>query len=231
MNIDDITNVKLPKIGFFPAIFAHQAALMERYHEIEQRNGANSPAPPFVLDDKHVQWRIKDLFWRATEELAEAIECMDHVILQVLRPMEAWDSDPQLRHFYEEMIDALHFIVEAMITSGIVLENDQAWTKYLSERSRNVLVSDIFQFRGQTQLRIQILEIITSLGLAANCLKNKPWKQTHMPTDVNRYKTFLMDTWKLFLLLWSSLGVGLKELYIIYAKKAEVNRFRQRSQY
>lgn len=231
MNIDDVKKVDIPESGkLLPSIFAHQRVLMEKYHDIEVSNGANSPEPPWNIDDKLVQWRLKDLFWRTTEEIAEAHECKPARIPP--QPMQVWDSDTNLRHFFEELIDSLHFLVEASIVAGMPFHNDDSWHRsilIIRAHQRRAKIKDCIDTVGCTTM--MTFNFIAHMGLAANCLKNKPWKQTQMLTDKDKFNTHLAGAWHSFFRMWYEYGMSLQDMYVIYAKKARVNEFRQRSQY
>ena len=67
-------------------------------------------------------------------------------------------------HHIEELIDALHFYTELMIMTGY----DTVVIKMSS--------SSVGKFH-----------VVQSLGLAMNCLKQKPWKQHHFQTDMTLF--------------------------------------------
>lgn len=73
--------------------------------------------------------------------------------------------------------------------------------------------------------------VVEELGEAMNCLKNKPWKMTHMLTDEDHYKEELADTFHFFIELCINSGIDAKELFTLYFKKSKVNEFRVRSKY
>jgi hypothetical protein len=116
-------------------------------------------------------------------------------------------------HRLEELIDALHFFVELNILSGY----------YPSISYDDVYLLDTDEPHPYL--------VIESIGMAMNCLKNKPWKQTHMLTDVKKYYLHLYNAWCEFFRLLKSEGLTEEDLYILYYKKATVNKFRQRSKY
>ena len=84
---------------------------------------------------------------------------------------------------------------------------------------------------GQQRLKDFMERIIEELMEAANCLKNKPWKQTHMVTDEVHYKEELIDAFHFFIELLILSGIGPEELYDFYFAKSKVNEFRQESGY
>jgi hypothetical protein len=225
MNIDDVTALEIPEGSIMEAMYDHQMSLMEKYDEIETRNGFEVPKKPWHPDDPKVQARLKDLFWRFTEELAESMEHI-HEIELYGNWTERWSEDAKLRHLFEEMADALHFLIEASIMGGIEWSDIKGW----DDRSREGIYypdADI----NPICIRDQIAKVVIQLGLAANTLKNKPWKSTHMETDKKRFKKFMLSTWMRFIELWHMFGCDLTQIWQLYSRKKQVNEFRQGSNY
>ena len=69
------------------------------------------------------------------------------------------------------------------------------------------------------------------MGIAANVLKNKPWKLTQMSTDIQKFKNKLIATWIEFAFLWQELGCAKEDVYTLYTKKHDVNVWRQNTNY
>lgn len=113
------------------SIFAGQRMLMERYYEIEQRNGAVvvSPSDEGELDDREVQIRIKDLAYRVVEELSEATNCLKN------KPWKDTFVETDKAHFIEELADAFHFFVELAVTAG--LDADALFAIYFRKHAVN----------------------------------------------------------------------------------------------
>jgi hypothetical protein len=127
MNIKDVSKsaIDVPDSprDMLREIFLEQQDLMKKYQEIEEM-------PPWPMDFQHKGSQIwfKNFMWRAHEELAEAEEaltscdlknpalCIDHII-----------------HFYEELSDALHFMIELMIVADV--------SPYMSRTNEDVLSS------------------------------------------------------------------------------------------
>lgn len=226
MNVKDIANPAETPKDMLADIFNKQRQLMEKYHKIEKANGLLiCEEIPVNLNDPKGQLRLKDFFWRATEEVGEALEALDK---------EDYD------HFYEELADALHFLVEACIlagglrddidtfgTGGDALEN----IFYKVKSDFNVDGPYIETGRGKRYLYIRAMRFIRDLGLAANCLKNKPWKQTHILTDEAKFHKCLLTAFESFISLCELAGFSAQTLYNMYFRKNEVNKFRQRSGY
>jgi len=223
MNIEDITQkIEVPKESLIATIFDHQRTLMIRYDEIERKNGFKVPEFPYHIENAQVQARIKDMFWRTTEELAEALETIPTVSYLQNWPAH-WDSDVEVRHFFEEITDALHFLVEASIIAN------------LDPQEVQTLSTSIFNyqaFREQTYRTLRLIkQIPMALGSTANILKNKPWKQTQMCTDTKKFKENFLISWRHFLEMWACLDCKEVHLYIFYTKKNLVNQWRQKTKY
>ena len=90
---------------------------------------------------------------------------------------------------------------------------------------------DIQSHCGQQRLKDFAWRITEEIGEAMSCLKNKPWKSTPMQTDVTHYKEEIADAFHFFIELCILSGIGPHDLYELYFRKSEVNRFRQESNY
>lgn len=223
MNIDDVAkdSIVIPQGSLFDAMFKHQHGLAIRYEPIERRNGFWHPGTTLPhIDDAKLQHFLKDMFWRTTEELAEAYECLDSIDSEW---RSAWDEHADVRHFFEELADSLHFLIEATVYSQISFASiDPLWVD--AQRTQATV-------RGHSLVPSHMQSIIMRMGLAANCLKNKPWKETQMPTDVGLFRKKLIEAWEPMCQMWSDLGCTLDEVYVLYMRKNAVNLFRQRTKY
>ncbi len=126
---------------------------------------------------------------------------------------ELAEADEALRgghdeHFKEELIDALHFLTEMTIIAGY----KKIDPIYLQEKP-------------------DFWEITYELGLMCNCLKNKPWKQSQMMTDAKKFESHLVKAWFNFYTFLHNNGLSDQDIYKIYFKKKEVNKFRIKSKY
>jgi len=90
---------------------------------------------------------------------------------------------------------------------------------------------DINSHRGQARLKDMTWRCVEELGEAMNCLKNKPWKQTMMETDLTHYREELADAFHFFVELCILSGLSATDLFTLYFLKSEVNKFRQDSKY
>ncbi len=119
MNIKDVEAKNLEngedKLDF---IFSRQKELMDKYHDIEKKNGLLQTEDVPVNIDSHLgQARLKDFAWRVTEEIGEAMNCLKN------KPWKQTQMETDVLHYKEELADAFHFFVELCILSGINSED------------------------------------------------------------------------------------------------------------
>ena len=105
------------------------------------------------------------------------------------------------------------------------------------EAKRGALVIDPEDFgkidHRFVQWRIKDLAFrsIEELTEATNTLKNKPWKQSEVPTDKTHFYEELADAFHFFIELCITAGMDAEDLARIYHRKHAVNQFRQESNY
>lgn len=196
-------------------IFERQKELMNKYHDIEKRSGLlQTEDCPVNLNDKGGQARIKDFAWRVMEEVGEAL-----------------DARNDFEHYVEELIDGLHFLTELTILTGytpedIVWDNPNGNDLLLTLYNQNYLGNSPVK----NTMEILVTDLVRDLGMMCNCLKNKPWKQTNMLTDVNEFLHKLRCVWADYFSILS-LSLSPQAIVEVYFKKSQVNKFRQRSNY
>jgi hypothetical protein len=235
VNVDDILDAEVPtdfsKHDRLDLIFMRQHELMKKYLPIEERNGLLiCKDVPVDIDDRFGQSRLKDFFWRVTEELTEAVDAA-----------RVHGHIPN--HTFEEMADALHFLVEALILSGISAGGFPAkrWdaTTHEYEADDGDKLFALYERKigwhrdpgFEPLLENYIYEVIHAIGCASNCLKQRPWKQTHQKTDWPKYREWIIKALEVLIVTFRYLGVGPNGIFSMYWKKSEVNKFRQRSNY
>lgn len=216
-------------------IFNLQYDLMRKYEEIEKRNGLlQTDLFPVNLHDKRGQARLKDFAWRVSEELGEALEAF------ILHP-----DIPE--HYNEEVADALHFLTEFTLLSGISSTNLYQLIEPLLLKEYKAPTNDKLSllyffasvkpeilyrpFREYDELTWATGRVVEKLALACNCLKNKPWKQSQMRTDVGKFQLKVLDIWVAFIGLCITADIPEDELFSLYLGKHGVNNFRIRSKY
>lgn len=80
-------------------------------------------------------------------------------------------------------------------------------------------------------LKQLLWDITFHLQIARNTLKNKPWKQTEMMTDLKQYEDAQREATAALFKFFYFAGFTKESLYVIYYKKNKVNQFRIKSKY
>lgn len=208
--IDDIVRQNGPHFKYFQAIFDRQELLHNRYAQIEANNGFYVPTrviEPSLNDPRFTLW-IRSRFWYVTEELAESLP-------------EAESGDGQ--KFFEEVIDALHYLVEVSMFVDVGINTvEQIW-----ETCGMVQTELIYEPVAERVYS----HIIMQLGLTANLLKNKEWKQTPVSVNQDEFRFRLLATWNKFFMALKCFGLSKEAVYVLYCLKNEINQKRQEDGY
>lgn len=93
------------------------------------------------------------------------------------------------------------------------------------------LWGDLDHPRTQAAIREFAGYTVEELYEAINHLKNKPWKQTHRPTDTAEFKEELADAWHFFIELHILAGLNPLDVFEEYFRKTLVNKHRQETGY
>jgi hypothetical protein len=209
MNVNDImielkAELESYKDNYNKKLFDKQWELIEKYKYIEGLEGFfTESALASNVQTKGGQIVLKDFLWRTAEEVAEGIEAF---------------KKEDMIHFKEELIDALHFLIEFNILADI--------------RPEELMdVSVINEGKKEVSVFESSFDVFYYLGLIGNTLKNKKWKVTEVETDVNRFKELSLITWSTLLGLFSIVFDSPEEVMLFYLKKNEVNKFRQKTNY
>ncbi len=239
MNVNDmvVTAEDLAVRCKLQEIFNRQKELMKIYDPIEVASGLTQTEDvPVDMHDRMGQARLKDFAWRITEELTE---CTD--------ALEKHPNDEV--HFREEIIDAFHFYIELMILSDMEMEflYKSFPDEYeLGRESFFDLLVDGADFGirfnpnpptdAEKSVRLDEVsvlcwEVTENMGKAMNCLKNKPWKQAQMLTDVHVYQQHILYGLFSMFRLMLAVGMASDDMYEMYILKNKVNKFRQKSNY
>lgn len=93
------------------------------------------------------------------------------------------------------------------------------------------LWGDLDHPRTQAAIREFASYTVEELYEAINHLKNKPWKQTRRPTDLDAFREELADAWHFWIEMLILAGLDPTEIFMDYFRKALVNQHRQESGY
>ncbi len=159
----------------------------------------------FDIDVYEDQETFKKYCWRITEEITEALEDTKHH-----------------QHFKEEITDAFNFIIELYSLYGWRLSDLGTIFQegYPDPPEFNEKVSEDFS-----------LKVIKTIGLTANLLKNRKWRQSQYLVDLLVFENRFKEIWKEFEYLVYYSGITQEELFQQWSLKWQVNIFRLESKY
>lgn len=132
--------------------------------------------------------------------------------------------------------DIQHVKVEGDMLRAIFNRQKELEEKYHGiEKANGALVQELplklDTFQGQERARLLIYRIAEELFEAGNCLRNKAWKQSQVPVDIDHFLEEISDAVHFVIQLYIELGLTAEDFASLYLKKSEVNKFRQRSKY
>jgi hypothetical protein len=201
MNIKDFESNEKNVENVLGKIHEQQNALMKEYQVIERL-----PNPPLNLDLYDNQIIIKDFKQRTMEEIAEGIEAF---------------REGDMEHFWEELIDALHFATELNLLVG----KDEKFfitTRDIKDTKVKIKLEDLYYHYGK---------LAEKYGLLCNTLKNKPWKQSGVAVDKDKFYELLKDAFDYLIYFLKRFNLSSDDIYNYYFRKKKVNEFRVRSKY
>lgn len=156
----------------------------------------------FDINTLEDQELFKKLCWQIVEELAEAKEAIE----------EELDSE----HFEEELIDAFNFMLELYQLYGMTPTFDWTMPKWTQVDE---------DFAGD------LLTLIGTIGMTANCLKNREWRQSQYMVDLVVFEDRLKSIWPAFIVVFEHLGLSETQVKGLWSLKYQVNLFRIKSKY
>lgn len=156
----------------------------------------------FDINTLEDQELFKKLCWQIVEELAEAKEAIE----------EELDGE----HFDEELIDAFNFTLELYQLYGMAPSFD--WTLPKGAQDSEDFAGDV-------------LTLIGNIGMTANCLKNREWRQSQYLVDLVVFEDRLKEIWTSFVTMFEHLGLSENRVKELWSLKYQVNLFRIKSKY
>lgn len=156
----------------------------------------------FDINTLEDQELFKKLCWQIVEELAEAKDAIE------------WELDDE--HFDEELTDAFNFTLELYQLYGMAPSFD--WTLPKGAQDSEDFAGDV-------------LTLIGNIGMTANCLKNREWRQSQYLVDLVVFEDRLKEIWTSFVTMFEHLGLSENRVKELWSLKYQVNLFRIKSKY
>lgn len=157
----------------------------------------------FDINTLEDQELFKKLCWQIVEELTEAMEAAE---------------EPDGEHLAEELIDAFNFMLELYQLYGMTPTFDWTLPKWAQILKDGVWSADM-------------LALIGTIGMTANCLKNREWRQSQYLVDLVVFENRLKSIWTAFTVVLDHTGLSETQVKELWSLKYQVNLFRIKSKY
>lgn len=157
----------------------------------------------FDINTLEDQELFKKLCWQIVEELAEAMEAAEK---------------PDDEHLAEELIDAFNFMLELYQLYGMTPPLDWTLPKWAQIMKVEFWSADM-------------LALIGTIGMTANCLKNREWRQSQYLVDLVVFENRLKSIWTAFIVVLYHAGLSETQVKELWSLKYQVNLFRIKSKY
>lgn len=198
-------------------IFERQAAYLETLKPIYLANGfvLHASKWPLNFQGQHEQEEFRLLAWRYTEELFEAMEC--------------YESGSPPADYHEEMADALHFLVELCLATGIrytALTSGFEDVTIDADESDDSLDFVFKQVKKDPIYSQRWFGSIRSLGLGMMSLRQRPWRRDSRESNRAQFVLMMQATFYSFVNVCIRTGITAQELHNAYFAKAKINHQR-----
>lgn len=157
----------------------------------------------FDINTLEDQELFKKLCWQIVEELTEAMEAAE---------------EPDEEHLAEELIDAFNFMLELYHLYGMTPPLDWTLPKWAQIMNVEFWSADM-------------LALIGTIGMTANCLKNREWRQSQYLVDLVVFENRLKSIWTAFIVVLYHAGFSETQVKELWSLKYQVNLFRIKSKY
>jgi hypothetical protein len=134
------------------------------------------------------------------------------IVEELTEAMEAAEK-PDDEHLAEELIDAFNFMLELYHLYGMTPTFD--WTQVLEDED----------------FAADMLALIGTIGMTANCLKNREWRQSQYLVDLVVFENRLKSIWTAFIVVLYHAGLSETQVKELWSLKYQVNLFRIKSKY
>lgn len=131
--------------------------------------------------------------------------------------MEAAE-EPDEEHLAEELIDAFNFMLELYHLYGMTPPLDWTLPKWAQIMKVEFWSADM-------------LALIGTIGMTANCLKNREWRQSQYLVDLVVFENRLKSIWTYFVIMFEHLGLSETRVKELWSLKYQVNMFHIKSKY
>lgn len=131
---------------------------------------------------------------------------------ELCEALEALDNNEE-QHVFEELMDGFNFLIELIGMYGFTINDLDFSNKELD-----------------TSLKMNVLDIIKKIGLTANCLKNRQWRQSQYLVDLYVFEKRFKEVFNAYINLLRTKMTD-QEIIDCWSLKYQVNLFRINTKY
>lgn len=199
------TEIKVKNIiRSFDDLYKYAKKQFLEYEKIEGINDWKEYS--FSIDCSQDQMKFKDMLQiRCIEELTEATHTLDNE-----------------EHFYEEVTDSLNFFLSSYIMLDVNF-NDFEDPSTLLSGDKTIFTED--------EIKLSFYNIVDDIGDLCNLLKNRPWSQSNYLVSMYDFNIRLKKLWDTYWKVISDLGLRPNDIFTMFEKKYEVNKWRIKTGY
>ena len=162
----------------------------------------------FSIDCSEDQMKFKDMLQiRFIEELTEASKSMEE-------PDE---------HFWEEIGDSLNFFLSAYLMLGLDLNKFDSPELLLYKGTEDHMLMEKPSYKDFSN---DVYPVIEAVGYLCNLLKNRPWAQSNYLVSMLDFNERLEDLWLKFWKFLGNMKLQPKDVFELFWRKYQVNKFR-----
>lgn len=181
----------------------------KQFIEYEKLEGRDWNKYDFSIDCAEDQMLFKDMLQiRCIEELTEATQAFEM---------------GEEEHFMEEVTDAMNFFLSSYCMLGV---NFNEFTDL-----EELLKDNVKQFITYDECAYFFYLIIQDIGNLCNLLKNRPWAQSNYLVSMVDFNERLHKLWGTFWNVMWWLGLTPQEVFELFERKYEVNKWRIKTGY
>ena len=160
----------------------------------------------------------------------EYLVCIEDEILEAYEFLDVYEEkikDFNIKEYRKELIDIIHFLMDAMLVSGITED-------YLIEKldDKEVLDKIYKNCEIKTNLRYEdtLNYLLRDLRLTRQHINWKHWKK-EKPLNIENIRAALLNMYKHLIMAFKLSGMTVDDIYNVYIDKNVENQFRQKFGY
>lgn len=143
---------------------------------------------------------------------------------------EAYEAKDNQDHMQEELIDALHFLVEKLQIANLTFDKILFYSWHNEDQVWNIIKDKAEDYK-MLDLEYYFWKAAYWTNIPDNRIRNKEWKNEQIATNRELFYKECSNWFFAFLIALYNLGIDEAKLRDLYSRKNQVNHFRINSNY